>query len=75
MLFQLCDLAQEYMLSCESPDENRNTSSGVSLLNNPDQCDVYVWGSNSSHQLAEGSQEKIMQPKMANAFESIQQVT
>uniref|UniRef100_A0A8C4XEI9 Hect domain and RLD 7 n=1 Tax=Erpetoichthys calabaricus TaxID=27687 RepID=A0A8C4XEI9_ERPCA len=29
---------------------------------------VYVWGSNSSHQLAEGTLEKILQPKLAQGF-------
>ncbi|XP_069780317.1 probable E3 ubiquitin-protein ligase HERC1 isoform X3 [Narcine bancroftii] len=29
---------------------------------------VYVWGSNSSHQLAEGTLEKILQPKLAHGF-------
>ena len=59
-------------MTCESPDENRNTTEvNIGGLT---QSDVYVWGSNSSHQLAEGNQEKIMQPKLANAFETIQQV-
>ena len=39
-----------------------------------DTCDVYVWGSNSSHQLAEGNQEKVTQPKLAGCFSSAQQV-
>ena len=60
------------MLTCESPDENRNTTE-VNIVGFG-QGDVYVWGSNSSHQLAEGNQEKVMQPKLATAFESIQQV-
>ncbi|PVD19395.1 hypothetical protein C0Q70_19883 [Pomacea canaliculata] len=37
-----------------------------------EECDVYVWGSNNSHQLAEGSQEKILTPKLASAFASCQ---
>ncbi len=40
----------------------------------PDGCDVYVWGSNSSHQLAEGNVEKILTPKRAAAFSNVQQV-
>ena len=36
--------------------------------------DIYVWGSNSSHQLAEGNQEKILQPKQATIFNAVQQV-
>ena len=38
-------------------------------------CDVYVWGSNTSHQLAEGDQEKISTPKLAKTFTNVQQVT
>ena len=82
VLFQLCTLAQDYSRNCSAPDENRNTPDGGTGSSSTDvtrplvaeQCDVYVWGSNSSHQLAEGSQEKVMQPKLATAFESVRQV-
>ena len=81
VLFQLCSLAQDYSRNCSAPDENRNTPDGgtgsstdVTRPLVAEQCDVYVWGSNSSHQLAEGSQEKVMQPKLATAFESVRQV-
>lgn len=37
-------------------------------------CEVYVWGSNSSHQLVEGTQEKILQPKLASSFSDAQTV-
>lgn len=37
-------------------------------------CEVYLWGSNSSHQLAEGNQEKILLPKLAKMFANVQQV-
>lgn len=37
-------------------------------------CEVYVWGSNSSHQLVEGTQEKILQPKLAPSFSDAQTV-
>lgn len=46
-------------------NSNTNASSG---------CDVYVWGSNTSDQLAEGSLEKILTPKIASAFGECQQV-
>ena len=42
---------------------------------NTESCDVYVWGSNSSHQLAEGTHEKILTPKLTRAFNSVQQVS
>ena len=35
---------------------------------------VYVWGSNSSHQLAEGSQDKVIRPKINKAFGKVKQV-
>uniref|UniRef100_A0A8C1NKA8 HECT-type E3 ubiquitin transferase n=1 Tax=Cyprinus carpio TaxID=7962 RepID=A0A8C1NKA8_CYPCA len=35
---------------------------------------VYVWGSNSSHQLAEGTLEKILQPKLAQGFSDAQMI-
>lgn len=38
-------------------------------------CEVYVWGSNSSHQLVEGTQEKILQPKLAVSFSDAQTVS
>lgn len=39
-----------------------------------EKSDVYVWGSNSSHQLAEGNQEKILLPIKSNIFNKVQQV-
>lgn len=69
---QVCKLASDYAQTCVAPDENKNNSDGGCLVS--DSCEVYVWGSNSSHQLAEGSQEKILQPKMAAAFSKVQQV-
>ena len=33
--------------------------------------DAFLWGSNSSHQLAEGSQEKILLPKKTAAFQDV----
>jgi E3 ubiquitin-protein ligase HERC1 len=36
--------------------------------------DAYLWGSNSSHQLAEGSQEKIVSPKKSSSFQDVLQM-
>jgi len=36
---------------------------------------VYVWGSNSSHQLGEGTEEKILVPKLTRAFGHVDQVS
>ncbi|XP_065224595.1 probable E3 ubiquitin-protein ligase HERC1 isoform X2 [Planococcus citri] len=38
-----------------------------------DNCEVYVWGSNSSHQLAEDVQEKILVPKLAKNLVHVEQ--
>ena len=46
--------------------------SGVSSPSGNDE--VFVWGSNSSHQLAEGGVDKILAPKLASSFGSAQQV-
>lgn len=64
----LWSLLGEYARTCvgESCEE-----SGA----NNESCDVYVWGSNSSHQLAEGTQDKILQPKLTRVFCNVQQVS
>ena len=59
----------EYARTCVCPSERKQNSMSVS-----ENSEVYVWGSNSSHQLAEGSQEKIIQPKLAGLFAQSQQV-
>ena len=80
---QVCKLASHYALTCMSPDENRNSAASENSNNcsghgttpmSSDIGDIYVWGSNSSHQLAEGNQEKILQPKQATIFNAVQQV-
>ena len=70
---QVCSLASDYIRTCVSPDENKNNEENSNVVS-ADGCDVVVWGSNSSHQLAEGSIEKIMTPKHASAFSQVQQV-
>ena len=70
---QVCSLACDYIRTCVSPDENKNNEENSNVVST-DGCDVFVWGSNSSHQLAEGSIEKIMTPKHASAFSQVQQV-
>lgn len=42
--------------------------------NEMDKCEVFVWGSNSSHQLAEEKTEKIPFPKKSTAFSNVRQV-
>ncbi|XP_071845609.1 probable E3 ubiquitin-protein ligase HERC1 isoform X3 [Apostichopus japonicus] len=69
LLEEIVKLASDYTRTCISPDEKRPNTSVVS-----ENSDVYVWGSNSSHQLAEGSQERLLQPKLTMAFANSQQV-
>ena len=38
------------------------------------QCEAYVWGSNSSHQLGEQLQDKVMSCKKSRAFDKAYQV-
>ena len=51
-----------------------------SLTGNPSnstvgmQCETYVWGSNSSHQLVEGNKDKILTPKKSTSFKDAIQV-
>lgn len=69
LMEQVYHLAVHYASTCMSPDENRNTSSVMGGI-----CEVYIWGSNSSHQLGEGSQEKVIIPKLTTAFGDCQQI-
>ncbi|XP_072108525.1 probable E3 ubiquitin-protein ligase HERC1 isoform X1 [Mobula birostris] len=56
---EICSLALDCLCS---------TSSHNSQTHDCEARAVYVWGSNSSHQLAEGTLEKILQPKLAHGF-------
>ena len=47
-------------LVCEPDGKNSGTGDG--------NFEAYCWGSNSSHQLAEGSKEKILLPKLSSQF-------
>lgn len=48
--------------------------SGEPSQNEQDKCEVFVWGSNSSHQLAEEKTEKIPFPKKSTAFMNVRQI-
>ncbi|ESP05641.1 hypothetical protein LOTGIDRAFT_181433 [Lottia gigantea] len=78
LLHMLERLADRYVNSCAGPDENKNSNLDLGMSSvppvNSTTCDVFVWGSNSSHQLAEGSQEKIHTPKLASSFTDCQQI-
>lgn len=70
VFFQVCRMASDYSRTCVSPDSIQTGETPVVS----ETCEVYVWGSNSSHQLVEGTQEKILQPKLASSFADAQTV-
>ncbi|KAL1139382.1 hypothetical protein AAG570_006366 [Ranatra chinensis] len=64
----IVNLACDYTLNwgmCDTP---------YSMQSLQDNCEVYVWGSNSSRQLAEDVNEKIIIPKRASSFSNVRQV-
>ncbi|KAE8617132.1 hypothetical protein XENTR_v10008991 [Xenopus tropicalis] len=65
---EVCQMASDYSRTCASPDSIQSGENPVVS----ETCEVYVWGSNSSHQLVEGTQEKILQPKLAPCFSDAQ---
>ncbi|TSK72182.1 putative E3 ubiquitin-protein ligase HERC1 [Bagarius yarrelli] len=65
LLEEICTLASSCLSSC-SPGSPCPGSEADTLVK------VFVWGSNSSHQLAEGTLEKILQPKLAQGFSDAQ---
>ncbi|CAL8352432.1 unnamed protein product [Merluccius merluccius] len=67
---EVCRMASDYSRTCVSPDSIQTGE--VPLVS--ETCEVYVWGSNSSHQLVEGTQEKILQPKLAPSFADAQTI-
>ncbi|XP_047196036.1 probable E3 ubiquitin-protein ligase HERC1 [Hippoglossus stenolepis] len=67
---EVCRMASDYSRTCVSPDSIQTGEAPVVS----ETCEVYVWGSNSSHQLVEGTQEKILQPKLATSFADAQTI-
>lgn len=63
---QICNLASYCLCSCSTDAACTGTESDAVM--------VYVWGSNSSHQLAEGTLEKILLPKLTQGFSDAQMV-
>ncbi|KAG2470375.1 HERC1 ligase, partial [Polypterus senegalus] len=66
----VCRMASDYSRTCASPDSIQTGDAPIVS----ETCEVYVWGSNSSHQLVEGTQEKILQPKLAPSFADAQTI-
>jgi hypothetical protein len=73
---KLVSLASEHMHFGVCVDNNSDSGTNQLQIDQSSGkcCDVYVWGSNSSHQLAEMSPEKIFIPQLANTFSNVQQV-
>ncbi|KAL1253293.1 hypothetical protein QQF64_017986 [Cirrhinus molitorella] len=64
---EICTLASNCLCSCSAGSSSSSGSENDTVM-------VYVWGSNSSHQLAEGTLEKILQPKLAQGFNDAQMI-
>ncbi|XP_078541321.1 putative E3 ubiquitin-protein ligase HERC1 isoform X2 [Lissotriton helveticus] len=67
---EVCRMASDYSRTCASPDSIQTGDAPIVS----ETSEVYVWGSNSSHQLVEGTQEKILQPKLAPSFSDAQTI-
>lgn len=67
---ELVKMALDHESTCTKPVKNE--SENIHAL--AEKSEAYIWGSNSSHQLAEGAVEKIIVPTLSNAFAQAQQV-
>lgn len=66
-------LSKEYKNSCVKSGATYTALNGATFK--PTSGDeVFAWGSNSSHQLAEGNTDKILRAKLSTSFGSAQQV-
>ncbi|XP_034166972.2 probable E3 ubiquitin-protein ligase HERC1 isoform X4 [Pangasianodon hypophthalmus] len=65
LLEEICTLASSCLSSCSAGTSCPGSEADALVK-------VFVWGSNSSHQLAEGTLEKILQPKLAQGFSDAQ---
>ncbi|XP_063233987.1 probable E3 ubiquitin-protein ligase HERC1 isoform X2 [Bacillus rossius redtenbacheri] len=71
LMEELADLASAHARLCPAPGDSHGEPGSPGAATD---CEVYVCGSNSSHQVAEESQEKILVPRLARAFSNVQQV-
>ena len=69
-------MSADYVSSCASSGSECHSDDVTSdaPVSRNRSCDVYVWGSNSSHQLAKGAQEKLTSPKQASEFVDVVEV-
>uniref|UniRef100_A0A8C7YQF4 E3 ubiquitin-protein ligase HERC1 n=1 Tax=Oryzias sinensis TaxID=183150 RepID=A0A8C7YQF4_9TELE len=63
---EICNLASYCLSSC--------STNAAAVGSEVDAVMVYVWGSNSSQQLAEGTLEKILLPKVTQGFSDAQMI-
>ncbi|XP_078812489.1 putative E3 ubiquitin-protein ligase HERC1 isoform X5 [Oryzias latipes] len=63
---EICNLASYCLSSC--------STNAAAVGSETDAVMVYVWGSNSSQQLAEGTLEKILLPKVTQGFSDAQMI-
>lgn len=74
LMERLVEMAIDYGDSYNAATNSTHTSPVNTTGETNESSDVFVWGSNSSHQLAEGNQEKIMIPIKSKVFQQVQQV-
>ena len=67
-------LSKDYKNSCVKSGATYTTLNGGAACQPSSSDEVFVWGSNSSHQLAEGNTDKILRAKLSTSFGSAQQV-
>lgn len=71
LMQKLLEMAVDYDGAHLSANERINSNGNCMT----ELSEIYVWGSNSSHQLATGNQEKIVTPIKSEAFGSVLQVS
>ena len=54
-----------------NPSSIRKDSFDTKPVQGSQKMEAYLWGSNSSHQLADGAREKLLSPKLTNSFRDV----
>ena len=66
LLHELVKQTSKYSIISLIPDDDDDDDD-----NEDDNCLVYLWGSNSSHQLGEGSFDKNLEPRISNVIDDV----
>lgn len=69
LMQKVVDVAIEYDAAFANAQVDEQAASNVL-----ESCKVYVWGSNTSQQLAKGAEEKVIIPAESDTFSTVQQV-